>query len=153
MKKFSDMVRECRKCKVTKPVSEFYTNYKTNKPIARCKECSRKVGIEYGRRPRYDKCQNCGCVKIYNVTELCPLCSISNREQYIKDGRKHRKELNDFVDRVIDRCEFVSLNELFVDIITFYNIYGSSHDTVGLSPGDQLEYMWKYIKTYSLKDR
>ena len=131
------------------------------------------------KKYEYDKCTKCGdskrlttksrCKKCeppqkkytYNICSKCkktknesrsPYCSTCQQEYGRGSFNKviDRVGMNDFVNRIEGRGGLCTTNEIFVDLIGFYNQLiktgdGIDNDTIQ----NQIKFMWKRVKTYS----
>lgn len=104
--------------------------------------------------------------------KLCNLCLNDNAYEYTKKSTRYCFEckiidtkskrtfdvgiresipmLKEFVNRVEDRNGFVSLDEIFVELITLYQYFGNNYVIDSLSVREQIIYMWQYLKVKKL---
>jgi len=73
---------------------------------------------------------------------------------------KHRRDIKrlytkaeldsliEFIERIESRDGRADIREVFIELITFYNMYGRRRIPKNLSPSDQLTFMWESIKDF-----
>ena len=94
-------------------------------------------------------CPKCGADDKRLRTPYCKNCSkeYDKAHRDYKSETKSKEELIEFVDRVNNRNGMVSMNEMFVELITLFHYYYDSRGVLDqLTPSQQIEMMWKYIK-------
>lgn len=107
----------------------------------KCKECN----IEMPEPKR----------KVKNATPYCMRCyhRIWQRINRPSMNCKNQSNINDikqFVNRIEKRNGIASIQEIFVEMISLYNDYGTSYEdrVVDTYPvNKQLEYMWNKLKS------
>ena len=107
------------------------------------------------------KCKECNIEmpppkrKVKNATPYCRTCyqRIWQRINRPSDKRVNHSNINDikeFVNRIEKRNGIASIQEIFVEMISLYNDYGTSYEdrVVDTYPvNKQLEYMWNKLKS------
>ena len=92
-----------------------------------------------------NKCE-CGNIK-FTKSKMCPDC-LSNRE--IERDLVYQiyeiQLLNEFVMRVNSRNGWVSLEELFIDLIDLFQLFGNFFWIDRMDTKDQLKFMWIYLQ-------
>lgn len=128
-----------------------------------------KVKYKYGENPHavkidgrlyYTKCPRCGGDKSLR-TPYCKICQKERRKEPKKikvEGAKVKleailsdvvikeNELIQFYERLEKRDFWCSDYELYVDLITLFNFFGSGNGIDTLPPMMQLQYMWEVLK-------
>lgn len=121
----------------------------------------------------YYRICRCGAVKESYKMSLCRTCN----RNYLKERNKNKtivikdlvvkgknkdnsivtyrnfwkNKLINFVNTVERRRGWVTMEELFVDMITLFNYYGCNQDIDVLPTGSQLSMMWNFLKDYKNK--
>jgi hypothetical protein len=120
-------------CKCGKKKDSYKTSY--------CNECCREYYMRYA-----------GCkTEIVLKTKLVTRKPAEEKDYSVFTLVKRKKtfydkQLVDFVNRIERRRGWATLHEIFVELITLFNFYGSQQ-VIDLLPVDaQLEYMWRIVK-------
>lgn len=64
-------------------------------------------------------------------------------------SKKHKIQVKNWVDKIINQGERVSMEQLFVELIDNYNLSGCSTQLDTQKPASQLSFMWAYTKKWA----
>jgi len=105
--------------------------------------------IYEGDKYYYINCK-CGRVKENHRNTYCKLCMVDMNIRYScknKDKVKFQPLLKSFVEKVNRRNGWVTLHDLFVDLITLHDIYSPHQQLIDtMKPEVQLTLMWKMVQ-------
>ena len=110
------------------------------------------------RRIYYPKCNKCGIEKENIKLSYCrgccarrrvKLCRVLEKGKFEDNGMK--LEMIKWVNKIERRGGLASIEDIFVNLITYYNEFCSRKGIDDFSVKDQIEHMWKSIRKKKLQ--